>query len=257
MWSPEQYRKFAVERGRAFFDLLAHVPLENAQNVADLGCGSGELTQELARRFPTATITGVDSSRSMIAAALAQSSTFPNVTFAEGDLETWEPPQPLDLVFANASFQWVAGHARLLDTWIGRLAPRGCLAFQVPANFDAPSHALLHSVRQSPRWVVKLGEAAKREIPVAELSWYVHYLSERGFTVDAWETTYMHVLKGPDAVLEWTRGTALRPVLAKLDVHDRAELEAEYSALLRKAYPKQTFGTLFPFSRFFVVARAA
>jgi trans-aconitate 2-methyltransferase len=254
MWSPEQYRRFGDERSRAFFDLLARVPLDSARNVVDLGCGPGELTLALATRFEGANVIGVDNSREMIQAA-KELGARPNVAFELADLATWKPASPVDLVFANASFHWVPEHGDLLARWIGDLAPDGAIAFQVPANYDAPSHTLLHRVRTSARWAAKLDDAAFRHVPVAEIGWYVRFFAERGFRVDAWETVYEHILPGEDAVLEWTSGTALRPVLARLDESERAAFKTEYGALLRQAYPRDAFGTVFPFRRLFVVAK--
>jgi trans-aconitate 2-methyltransferase len=255
MWSPSQYKRFSDERSRAFFDLLARVPLDAARLVVDLGCGTGELTLSLAQRFEGARVIGVDSSPAMI--GVAKKLEGAPAEFILGDLATWEPPEPANLLFANASFQWVDHHAELLARWVAKLAPRGCLAFQVPANYDAPSHTLLHQVRESPRWRTKLGDAAHRHVPVAELGWYVRTLIKLGLRVDAWETVYEHILAGDNAVLEWTSGTALRPVLSRLDENEQAEFKAEYGALLREAYPRESFGTLFPFRRLFVVAQAA
>jgi trans-aconitate 2-methyltransferase len=137
------------------------------------------------------------------------------------------------------------------------VAPGGVFAFQVPGNFEAPSHQILAGLRGSPRWNEKVGSGASRSASVQSPEWYLGFLTERGMQVDAWETTYLHILQGENAVLEWVKGTALRPVLARLDPDEQDSFLAEYAALLNEAYPPQSFGTVFPFRRIFVVAEKA
>jgi trans-aconitate 2-methyltransferase len=255
MWSPDQYAKFGDERSRPFFDLLSRVRLEAPRRVVDLGCGPGELTAALLARWPGARVLGVDSSPEML--HKAQALAVPGrLDFVAGDLAGYRPDEPQDLVVANASLHWIEDHATLLGHLLSCLAPGGVLAFQVPANFQAPSHALLREVCAAPRWKPKLGFVAERDppSPVCEPDWYLTFLQGRGLRPEVWTTTYYHVLQGEDAVLEWVSGTALRPVLARLDEAERRGFRAEYGARLREAYPAQGFGTVFPFTRYFVVA---
>jgi trans-aconitate 2-methyltransferase len=264
-WDPEQSALFGEERSRPFFELLARVRAADPIHLVDLGCGSGELTATLADRWPAAHIEGVDSSPQMIAAAERRA--VPGLRFTVGDIATWAPDQPLDVIVSNAALQWVPTHRELLPTWIEALNPGGWLAFQVPGNFAGPSHTVLRELCLSPRWRDLLGPLPLRTAapgvvhgePVSSPDEYLDLLARHGCrSVDAWETTYSQVMPGDDPVLEWVKGTALRPVLAALDQADpaaRAAFLEEYGALLREAYPPRPYGTVFPFRRVFVVAQ--
>jgi trans-aconitate 2-methyltransferase len=174
--------------------------------------------------------------------------------FSVGDLAEWVPDRPVDVIFSNAALQWVPGHQRLLSRWVEALAPGGRLAFSMPGNFDGPSHRILRELCESPRWRDRLGKVNRHNI-VGDPADYFELLSDLGCDVDAWETTYLQVLHGADPVLEWMKGTALRPALDALpDEGEREEFLAELTTLLRDAYPPGTHGTLFPFRRIFVVA---
>jgi trans-aconitate 2-methyltransferase len=180
------------------------------------------------------------------------------VTFEAGDVREWRPDGPVGVLVSNAVLHWVPGHADLLHRWAGRLAPGGWLAVQVPGNWRAPTHALLAGLCRSPRWAGLVGDAAPVEDAVLDPVGYLEVLTGAGLTVDAWETTYLHVLRGDDPVLGWVRSTVLRPVLALLEEDDAAELTAEYAAALRAAYPHRPDGTtLLPFRRVFAVGHAA
>jgi trans-aconitate 2-methyltransferase len=242
-WDPTQYARFSDERSRPAFDLLARVPDIDASLVLDLGCGTGELTGALAERWPEARVIGVDSSAEMLAKARA-----PRVEFVRADLAEWRPPSPAGLVFTNAAIQWVPDHERLLAHLVAMLAPKGVLAVQMPGNFAAPSHVALREAANAH------GVEGWREAPVMEPDWYVRRLWALACAADAWETTYLHVLAGEDAVLEWIRGTAMRPVLERVPSGARAAFEADVRERLRKAYPRSPDGTLFPFRRLFFVA---
>ena len=292
-WDPEQYLRFADERGRPFRDLLARVGAVGPATVVDLGCGPGNLTRELAERWPRARVTGVDASPEMIARARADAAARPDtadpdggaaragggaagadgmatdpdgvapdpdgeragrVGFELGDLREWQPPEPVDVLVSNATLQWVPGHLAVLDRLVGQLAGGGWLAFQVPGNFAEPTHTELAAVRSLPRWRERLAGAQLATPGVEEPATYLARLARLGLAVDVWETTYLQVLPGEDAVLEWMRGTGLRPVLAALGPDEQAEFSAEYGARLRRAYPRQEFGTVLPYRRIFVVA---
>jgi len=252
MWDPGQYRRFADERARPFFDLVARIGTDAPRSVVDLGCGPGDLTVDLARRWPAAAIVGIDSSAEMIAAA-HRGEKRPFVSFAVADLRDWQPDARVDVLVCNAVLQWVPGHLGLLPRWVSWLSGGGWLAFQLPGNFDQPPHAVLREMAASPRWRSLIGEAELTR-QAGDLTGYLDVLAGAGCQVDAWETTYLHILHGEDPVVEWVKGTALRPVLAVLDDAETAELLAEYRDRMRRAYPPHSFGTVLPFRRVFVVA---
>jgi trans-aconitate 2-methyltransferase len=254
MWDASQYLRFGGERARPFFDLVAQIGATNPGRVADLGCGPGNLTAALAQRWPGATVTGVDNSAEMIAAARASAvqQAARNLDFANGDVRDWHPGHQVDVIVCNAVLQWVPGHENLLPRWAELLAPGGWLAFQLPGNFDQPSHAIVREMAGSPRWRGPLADAELNR-QAGDPADYVALLARPGYQVDAWETSYLHVLHGDNPVLEWTKGTTLRPVLAGLGEERAAAFLDEYGERLRKAYHPQPFGTLFPFRRVFAV----
>jgi trans-aconitate 2-methyltransferase len=256
MWDPGQYQRFADERSRPFYDLLSRVGAQEPGFVADLGCGPGTLTAELARRWPGAVVHGVDSSPEMIEAARrgarARSSGLAP-SFELADVRDWKPGTAVDVLISNAVLQWVPGHLGLLPRWAEWLAPDGWLAFQLPGNFDQPPHTAIREMAASPRWQPLLGSAQLNR-QAGDPAVYLDILARAGCEVDAWETTYLHVLPGEDPVLEWVKGSALRPVLAALDDKQAAEFLADYRERMRAAYPPRPFGTVLPFRRIFVVA---
>lgn len=253
IWSPEQYASYADHRQRPFYELLARVGAENPETVVDLGCGTGELTAALSRRWPDAEIEGIDSSAAMIGEARKRQTS--RLSFRLADIAAWRPGQTPGVIVSSAALQWVPDHLELLPRWVAALAPQGWLAFTVPGNFGAPSHVILREMCTSVKWTKDLGKAIRHDA-VAEPGRYLDLLARHGCAADVWETTYQQVLAGSDAVLEWTKGTALRPVLAALPSRaERAEFLGEYGKLLAEAYPERPYGTVFPFRRIFVVAR--
>ncbi len=252
-WDPVQYLQFADERARPFVELLSRVRAGSPSVVVDLGCGEGELTASLAQRWPGARVRGIDSSATMLSAAAAHA--VPGrVEFAEGDVRDWRPSGPVDVLVTNAVLQWVPGHEQLLDRWARTLAPGGWLAVQVPGNFGSPTHTMLGELCRSPRWAAQVGDVPRGTDAVLEPDGYYDVLTAAGLTTDAWETTYLHVLTGPDPVLAWVRATQLRPVLARLGEDDAARFTATFAESLRSAYPMRSDGTtLLPFRRLFAV----
>ena len=253
-WDARTYERFPDERVRPFIDLLARVGATKPEQVVDLGCGNGSGLGLLARRWPTAHLVGVDSSADMLAAARSELAPDSDVTLIQADAESWPPAADIDVLVSNALLQWIPDHAALLSTMAGWLAPGGWLAMQVPGNFGAPSHVLLRGLAESPQWTKRLDGVLRGADSVLNAAGYFRILSDADLLVDAWETTYLHVLTGPDPVLRWTSGTALRPVLAVLDDDEAQEFSAQYAELLRAAYPADRAGrVLFPFRRIFAV----
>jgi trans-aconitate 2-methyltransferase len=249
-WDPEQYLRFADERGRPFHELLARVGAADPRVVADLGCGAGNLTRTLAERWPHADVEGVDDSPEMLDRARAEVGDRVRLTLA--DIRDWEPATPVDVVVSNATLQWVPDHLPLLDRIARFLLPGGWLAVQVPGNFGEPSHALLRALAAAPQWRDRL--VGVRWPGVEEPPVYLARLAALGLRTDVWETTYLQVLDGEDAVLQWMRGTGLRPVLSALRDDERAAFESAYADRVRRAYPRHDYGTVLPYRRIFVVA---
>lgn len=264
MWDPKTYLAYAGERTRPARDLLAAVDVDAPARVVDLGCGPGNSTLLLAARWPDADVLGTDLSAEMIATARAEASADGRIRYEVADAGAWRAERSVggrvDVLFSNALLHWVPGHLKLLPDWLEGLAPGGRLAFQVPANFGAPSHTLLREVCDSAPWRERLGGVANRHEAVHPPQEYADALAAAGARPDVWETTYLHRLSGPDPVLEWVSGTALRPVLRVLaaDPAARTDFLAEYGAALRGAYPAGSDGvTTLPFRRIFAVAAAA
>jgi trans-aconitate 2-methyltransferase len=256
MWDPAVYRRFGSERSRPFFDLVARIGAAAPRAVVDLGCGPGELTATLTGRWPGARITGIDSSPEMIERARSASS---EVRWRAGDVRDWSPGPDVDVVVTNATLQWVPGHRELLTRWATALPAGAWLAMQVPGNFDAPSHRALREVARSAPFADAVGEVV-REAPVDDAAGYAELLTGAGATVDAWETTYVHLLPatGPEhPVLRWMEGTALRPVKAALDDAAWQRFRAALAQKLAAAYPVRSALVPFPFRRIFVVAQTS
>jgi trans-aconitate 2-methyltransferase len=251
-WDPRQYSRFADQRGRAFFELTSRIGAVCPGIVVDLGCGSGELTATLADRWPEAHVRGIDASPEMIASAPSDGA----IEFSVGDAEGFEAAG-VDVLISNAALQWVPNHRELLRGWAAELGAGAWLAFQVPANFDAPSHALMRELAESPAWRERLKGVLRGAESTDSPERYLDLLAGSGMEVDAWQTEYQHLLHGPDPVLEWVRGTGLRPVLQALSDDEASRFVAEYAASLRDAYPPRPYGTVFAFTRTFVVAEHA
>lgn len=249
-WDPDLYLRYAEDRGRPFMDLLARVRARAPATVVDLGCGPGNLTSLLAERWPAADVRGIDSSIEMVEKARAA---VPSIAFDVGDLRHWEPTQPVDVLVSNATFQWVTGHLDLLPGLLANVADNGWFAFQVPGNFDQPSHTVRRDLAAEPRFAEHLGGVAT---PAAhDPAAYLELLAPLARSVDAWETTYLHVLPGADPVFDWVSGAGARPTLQALPEDLREAFIGELRSGLRAAYPTTAHGTVLPFRRVFVVAQ--
>lgn len=260
-WDPRQYSVFSGHRGRPFSDLLARVDARDPRLVVDLGCGPGELTLGLTQRWPGARVIGVDSSPEMLTKA-RDLDVDGRVEWVEAAAEDWDPTGfgvPIDVLVTNATLQWVPSHLRLIPSWLESLAAGGTFAMQVPSNFDAPSHRLMREVAARHPRGEDLRPGLDRAQAVAQPQTYASLLLDLTPDVDVWQTTYEHVLPAaagaPHPVLEWVRGTGLRPVLGVLDDDERDAFVADYESELETAYPRRPFGVLFSFTRTFAVAR--
>jgi trans-aconitate 2-methyltransferase len=251
-WSAAQYVKFEHERTRPVRDLVARIPNAEVLSAADIGCGPGNSTEVLRERHPGARIIGLDSSPDMIEAARQR---LPDIAFEVADIRQWRPKEPLDVILANAVLQWVPDHEALFPALMAQLGPGGALAVQMPDNLDEPSHRLMGEVARDGRWAAKLKDAAAARAERHSAAWYFQMLRPHAPHVDVWRTTYFHPLAGAQAVVEWLRGTGLRPFLDPLEKSEREAFLARYEEAIAKAYPAEADGiVLLPFPRLFVVA---
>ena len=256
-WDPNQYLKFADHRLRPALELLERIPLADPKVIYDIGCGTGQITRLIAERWPAAKVYGLDNSPEMLAQAAAEAST---VEWIEADIQSWSPSAAPDLIYSNATLQWVTDHQDLFLRLAGALQPAGCLAVQMPLSWDMVSHQLM-------RETLATGGTDGKELGTPELrqavgrKWvedaghYYDLLEGICTNVDIWETEYLQILAGEDPVLEWVKATGLRPILNGLGDAERAQFLAAYKQRLRTAYPVRTNGhTLYPFRRLFIVA---
>jgi trans-aconitate 2-methyltransferase len=252
-WSAGQYVRFEDERTRPARELLARVPLVSAERALDLGCGPGNSTELIAGRYPEARLTGVDASPDMLAAARRR---LPAAAFVEADVAAWAPQAPVDLMFANALLQWVPDHIDVVARLMGHLRPGGVFALQVPDNQMEPSHEAMRATAAAGPWGAKFTTPIAREV-VPPIETYYDRLVRFG-PVDVWRTTYHHTMADTDAIVEWVKGTGLRPFLERLDATEQSAFIAAYQAKLAAAYPRRADGSvLFRFPRLFVVATRA
>jgi trans-aconitate 2-methyltransferase len=252
-WSAKQYVAFEDERTRPVRDLLAALPPIEAAAVIDLGCGPGNSTEELAARYPKARVSGIDSSPDMIEAARAR---MPGIQFAVQDLQAWNDPGSFDVILANAVLQWVPHHEVLLPALVAKLTAGGALAVQMPDNLGEPAHRMMREVAAAGPWATKLAAASKARTPLPKPEWYYSLLKPLCSKVDLWRTTYHHSLPGgPKAVVEWFKGSGLRPFLEPLSSEERSAYLERYTAEIAKiCLPLADGGVLLPFPRVFLAA---
>lgn len=251
-WSAEQYLKFEDERTRPARDLLAQVPLGEAGHVFDLGCGPGNSTELLIERFGAAAVTGLDSDDDMLAKARKR---LPDTPFLKADLASWTPPQPADLLYANAVFQWLPDHLSVLARLMDHLTPGGVLAVQMPDNLDQPTHLLMEETGAAGPWKEAFAGGRLRRAHLPSPAGYMERLSPKASRVDVWHTIYYHPMANAEAIVEWVKGTGLRPYLAAAGTENEAAFLADYTDRIRQAFPPMADGrVLLKFPRFFVVA---
>lgn len=253
-WNPTLYRRFEDERTRPAAELLARVPLERVSLAYDLGCGPGNSTELLVQRWPQARVVGTDNSPAMVEAARKR---LPACEFELSDIQGWRPPGAApELIFANASLQWITGHERLFAQLFDALAPGGVLAVQMPDNLEQPTHRLMRETARDPRWADAIGDADKVRARILSADAYYDLLAPRAAVVDVWRTTYHHVMETPADIVQWLRGTGLKPFVDALPAAQQAEFLAEYERRVALAYPARADGRrLLAFPRLFIVAR--
>lgn len=256
-WDPSQYLKFSDHRLRPALELLDRVPLASPTVVYDLGCGPGQVTRIIAERWPSASVCGVDHSLEMLKTAAAEAA---GIRWIRADVRDWRPDEAPDLVYSNATLHWVEDHQALFPRLVSGLKAGGCLAVQMPLSWAAPSHRLMRETLANggPGGGALGSEELEHALArnwVADAAVYYDLLAGCTKSLDIWETEYLQILDGPDPVLEWVKGTGLRPILDGLDDEERALFLAEYARRLRAAYPVRADGrTLYPFRRLFIIA---
>ena len=252
-WDPALYARFGDHRLRPALELFARIDLDAPRLVYDLGCGGGEIARLMADRWPGATVVGNDVSVEMLAKAAATPS---RVRWEQADIRAWSPPEPPDLLYSNAMLQWVEGHNEIFPRLVGFLNPGGVLAVQVPLSWDEPSHQLMREALAEAAPDATALRATLDRRWVADPEHYYDLLRPLVRELDVWVTRYIQALRGDDPVLEWVKGTGLRPVLSGLAGDRRERFLEHYRARLRQAYPRRPRGeTLYPFPRLFIVAR--
>jgi trans-aconitate 2-methyltransferase len=254
-WNPAQYLKFVSERTRACHDLANRISVSNVRRVIDLGCGPGNSTEVLAGRWPEAEIIGLDNSNEMIKTARQSQ---PNREWLLQEIDGWAAgaTEPFDVVFSNAALHWVSNHDVVLPRLLTHTAPAGALAIQMPYGFNAPQHQLMREVAASAGWRRHFPPDRVHEWHVHDIAFYYDLLAPRASGVDFWVTQYLHVMANAEAIVDWYKGTGLRPFLDVLESDaDKARFTDEYLAGIRKCYPPQPDGrVLLPFPRIFLIA---
>ncbi len=253
-WNANDYLRFGDERTRPAEDLASRIDVAGVSTAVDLGCGPGNSTQVIRRRWPCARVCGLDSSPSMIAAA---GEAYPDQEWVLGDIAGWTSPEPLDLVFSNAALQWVPDHARLVRRLFDHVAPNGALAFQVPSADFAQVRALIHEIAAHAAWDHRM-DAARSILTMEEPAVYYDALAPHARSIDMWETEYYHVLDAPAAIGDWISSTGLRPFLDALETdEDRGLFRSMLDVRIAETYERRGDGkVLYPFKRLFVIAYA-
>lgn len=254
-WNPALYTRFEDERTRPAAELLARVALQAPRRAVDLGCGPGNSTELLVQRYPQAEVVGTDNSPAMIEAARKR---LPAVRFELSDINQWQPRSPADLVYSNATLQWLPDHEQLMPRLFAAVAPGGAFAVQMPDNLDEPSHRLMRETAAEPRFAAHIGDASKVRARILPAGGYYDLLAPEAAEVDVWRTTYHHRMGSPADIVQWLRSTGLKPFVEALPEALQPEFLQAYEARIAEAYPARADGSrLLAFPRLFIVARRA
>jgi len=254
-WSSEQYLKFKAERTQPSEDLAARIPVSSPKKIIDIGCGPGNSTRVLKNKYPDAHILGVDSSSDMIAKAEKDN---PDMEFRLINVpsELDKLSDKFDVVFSNAVLQWIPDHPVLLPRLWELLNAGGTLAVQIPMNFEQPIHKIVDSTAKSAKWSGKIGQP--RLFHTLSCEEYFDIVSRLTDNFSFWHTTYFHRMPSAQSIMEWYKGTGLRPYLAALEKYggqDAADFEREVYEQVEKEYPSRENGEIiFRFPRFFFIA---
>lgn len=250
-WNASHYLQFGDERTRPAVDLAARIAISEPRSVVDLGCGPGNSTQVLRRRWPDASVLGVDRSPEMIAAAGA---THPEQDWLQADIATWTPMEPFDIVFSNAVLQWLGDHPRLVRRLLGFVAPGGAFAFQIPSDAYSPVRTYIREIADDPAWRDRM-DGPRRALTMESPAVYYDALADQARSLDIWETEYSHVMDSPQAIVAWISSTGLRPFLEALDADEGAEFIRRLSRRVEDGYARRADDrVLFPFRRLFLIA---
>ena len=252
VWDSSLYLQFGRERTQAAVDLVARIQLENPENIVDLGCGPGNSTAILGNRWPKAGITGIDSSPEMIAQAIASDT---NINWVIGNISDWRPEKPVDLIFSNAAYQWLPDHQSLFTSLVTHLKPRGVFAAQMPFHHASPLQQVVLKVSQEGAWDERMTHA-RNALTYQSTGFYYDVLRSLCTSLDLWETEYIHEMENAQAIVEFIKGSGLRPFVETLDTPEEIiHFESLVLDGYTQAYPAQTNGrVLFPFRRQFIVA---
>lgn len=255
-WDPDSYLAFADQRLRPGFDLMARIHHRDPKVIVDLGCGTGDLTAALARRWPGAQVVGIDESAEMLERAGSKfpPDQWPTISWQRLEIAGWAPAAPVSILFSNAALHWLGNHQTLFPRLMALVESEGVLGVQMPDNWDEPSHRLIGELVADPRWTLRTAPMFLGH-PVARPAEYRAWLQPATAAIDQWRTTYFHVLEGDDPVLDWVKGSILRPILAVLEPNESEVFQARLAEGYRLAYPSEEDGrTILPFSRLFLVA---
>jgi trans-aconitate 2-methyltransferase len=251
-WNPELYLQFKNERTRPSIDLVSRIKIEAPERIIDIGCGPGNSTRVLHCRWPLADITGIDKSEEMIKKARKD---YPDQKWAVGDASSLKVDTPFDVVFSNAALQWIPKHEVLIPGLFKLVSVGGALAVQVPGNNESPLHQAVYSIAAEKQWR-RYTAGCEKLLNYRSAEYYYTILQPIASDIELWETVYYHVLSSHQELIEWYKGTGMRPFLDSLpDEKRRISFEKQILKKCKEDYKKQKDGKiLYPFKRIFFIA---